>query len=122
MYFTGENVGIEQYAQSIPIAPTAIEELAQWAQGQRIDLTVVGPEAPLAAGIVDRFQQAGLRIFGPSSKAAELEGSKVFAKNFMQRHGIPTAAYAVCESPDEDFQTTRDLGSSGVVTAEGFVE
>ena len=68
--------------------------LADFAAAEKIGLTVVGPEAPLAAGVVDLFRARGLRVFGPTRAAAQLESSKAFAKDFMQRHGIPTAAYA----------------------------
>src|SRR5437868_6602581 len=76
------------------VALTAIPELIAFAKSESIQLTVVGPEAPLAAGVVDAFQEAGLRIFGPTRAAAQLEASKDFAKSFMQRHAIPTAASA----------------------------
>ena len=76
---------------NVPI--TDVAALRDWALANRIGLTVVGPEAPLAAGIVDVFRAAGLRIFGPTQAAAQLESSKAFAKAFMQRHGIPTAAH-----------------------------
>jgi phosphoribosylamine---glycine ligase len=79
--------------QNLPI--TSIHELADWALAHKINLTVVGPEAPLAAGVVDLFRSKGLRIFGPTQAAAQLESSKAFSKNFMQRHGIPTAHYEV---------------------------
>ncbi|MCP6167382.1 phosphoribosylamine--glycine ligase, partial [Klebsiella pneumoniae] len=71
---------------------TDVKALADFAQDNKIGLTVVGPEAPLAAGVVDEFRARGLRIFGPTQKAAQLESSKAFAKAFMKRHNIPTAA------------------------------
>ena len=77
------------------VAITDLDELAEFAVDEKIDLTVVGPEAALAAGAVDRFRAKGLRIFGPTRVAAELESSKSFAKEFMQRHAIPTAASKV---------------------------
>src|SRR5215475_14934314 len=77
------------------VAMTDIEALLALAQREGVDLTVVGPEAPLVAGIVDRFRSAGLRCFGPRRIAAQLEGSKAFAKDFLARHNIPTARYAV---------------------------
>ena len=80
---------------NIAIAATEAAQLIRLAQAEHIDLTVVGPEAPLVNGIVDQFQAAGLRIFGPTAAAAQLEGSKAFAKAFMARHGIPTAAFRV---------------------------
>ena len=78
--------------KNIPI--TDIAELLEFAQTEQIGLTIVGPEAPLSKGVVDTFRIAGLKIFGPNKAAAQLESSKVFAKDFMQRHGIPTALYA----------------------------
>ena len=77
--------------KNVPISDPA--QLADFAQQEGIALTVVGPEAPLASGIVDIFRERGLKIFGPAQKAAQLESSKDFAKAFMHRHGIPTAAY-----------------------------
>lgn len=85
------NGGISDVATCIPIKLTEIERLVQFAKDEGIGLTVVGPDDALAAGVVDRFVEAGLRIFGPTKSAARLESSKVFAKEFMQRHGIPTA-------------------------------
>jgi phosphoribosylamine--glycine ligase len=76
---------------NLPI--TDIPALRAWAQAEKIGLTVVGPEGPLAAGIVDLFRENGLRVFGPTRAAAQLESSKAFSKAFMQRHGIPTAAH-----------------------------
>jgi phosphoribosylamine--glycine ligase len=84
---------------NVPIAATDIAGLVKWAQENKPDLTVIGPEAPLVAGIVDAFQAAGLRVFGPSKAAAQIEGSKVFAKQFMQRHNIPTAPFEVFNDP-----------------------
>ena len=75
------------------IDTTDVRALREWAQAEKIGLTVVGPEAPLAAGVVDEFRAHGLRIFGPTKAAAQLESSKAFSKAFMQRHGIPTADY-----------------------------
>ena len=79
------------------VAITDFAALADFAVAEKIDLTVVGPEAALAAGVVDLFRERGLRIFGPTKAAAELESSKAFAKDFMRRHAIPTAGYAVFE-------------------------
>ncbi|MBV9890354.1 MAG: phosphoribosylamine--glycine ligase [Rhizobacter sp.] len=89
------NAGTAIEARVRNVAITDLDELAEFALDEKIDLTVVGPEAALAAGVVDRFQVKGLRIFGPTRAAAELESSKSFAKAFMQRHSIPTAAYTV---------------------------
>ncbi|HSC64476.1 MAG TPA: phosphoribosylamine--glycine ligase [Caldimonas sp.] len=89
------NAGTAREPHLKNVAITDLDELAQFAVDEKIDLTVVGPEAALAAGAVDIFRARGLRIFGPTKAAAELESSKAFAKAFMQRHGIPTAAYDV---------------------------
>jgi len=85
------NGGISDIATCIPIKLTEMDQLVQFAEDEGIGLTVVGPDDALAAGVVDKFVEAGLRIFGPTKSAARLESSKVFAKEFMQRHGIPTA-------------------------------
>ena len=86
------NGGIGEVATCVPIKLSEIERLVEFAVSENIGLTVVGPDDALAAGMVDRFSAAGLRIFGPTQAAARLESSKVFAKEFMQRHGIPTAS------------------------------
>lgn len=85
----------EQKTQNIAIEPTDVQGLLTFALEQSIDLTIVGPEAALAVGIVDRFQKQGLKIFGPSAKAAQLETSKAFCKDFLKTHAIPTARYAI---------------------------
>jgi phosphoribosylamine---glycine ligase len=92
LYCAPGNGGISEIATCVPLKLADQEALVAFAKEQEIDLTVVGPDDALAAGIVDRFEAAGLRIFGPQQAAARLESSKVFAKEFMQRHGIPTAA------------------------------
>ena len=84
----------EATIENVNLAVDDLDGLLAFAQAKAIDLTIVGPEVPLVLGIVDRFQAAGLSCFGPTAKAAQLEGSKTFSKDFMQRHGIPTAAYA----------------------------
>lgn len=99
---------------------TNIHKLADWATEQRVALTVVGPEAPLAAGIVDVFRGRGLRIFGPSKAAAQLESSKAFAKDFMQRHGIPTARYAVFDDADAAHAYVDTQGAPIVIKADGL--
>ncbi len=93
LYCSPGNPGIAELAECLPMNATAIDGLLSFAKSERIDLTVVGPEQPLAEGIVDVFESNGLKIFGPTKRAAELEWSKVFAKEFMQRHSIPTASY-----------------------------
>lgn len=84
---------LEPKVQNVPLSVHQISELVAFAEGNAIDLTIIGPEAPLSEGIVDRFQEANLLCFGPTQKAAQLESSKVFCKNFLGRHHIPTAAY-----------------------------
>src|SRR3990172_3840468 len=84
----------EAKCENVSIAAEDVDGLLRFAQQNKIDLTIVGPEAPLVLGVVDRFRAAGLRIFGPTKNAAQLEGSKAFAKDFLARHKIPTAAYA----------------------------
>lgn len=94
------NGGTRLAAENVPIAETDIPALADFAAKEEIDLTVVGPEIPLSLGIVDEFEKRGLRIFGPSKKAVELEASKVFAKQFMERHRIPTGKFRIADSPE----------------------
>lgn len=96
------------------------ERLAEFAQAQGIDFTIIGPEAPLVAGIVDVFRARGLKCIGPTQAAARLEGSKAFCKEFMQRHGIPTAAYAVFTEPDAAVAYIRRQGAPIVIKADGL--
>ena len=95
-------------------------QLADLAQQEQIAITVVGPEAPLAAGIVDVFRDRGLKIFGPTKKAAQLESSKDFAKAFMQRHGIPTAAYQSFSDAAAAHQYIDQHGAPIVIKADGL--
>ena len=88
------NPGIARHAACVPLAADALEGLVAFAKRERIDLAVVGPEAPLVAGLADRFIEAGLAVFGPVAQAAAIEGSKAFAKRLMAHHGIPTARFA----------------------------
>src|SRR5438874_4895702 len=101
-------------------ALTATGELIDFAKKQSIGLTVVGPEAPLAEGVVDAFQEAGLRIFGPTRAAAQLEASKDFAKSFMLRHGIPTALHRSFEQPEEAKAFVAKRGAPIVIKADGL--
>jgi phosphoribosylamine--glycine ligase len=117
------NAGIARLARVFPdIAATNIDGLIALARRESVALTVVGPEQPLDAGIVDRFTEAGLPIFGPSRAAARLECSKVFAKAFMARHGIPTARYRVCTdaAAAHDVIDRGELGLPVVVKADGL--
>ncbi|KQR56158.1 phosphoribosylamine--glycine ligase [Acidovorax sp. Leaf160] len=97
-----------------------VRALREWAQAQKISLTVVGPEAPLAAGVVDEFRAHGLRIFGPTKAAAQLESSKAFSKAFMKRHGIPTAEYEAFTDPVAAHAYVDRLGAPIVVKADGL--
>jgi len=95
------NAGIAELAECVPISVNDIPALISLSELNRIDLSIVGPEAPLAAGIVDEFEKRGLRIVGPGREAARLESSKAFAKDFMRRHAIPTAHYRIAASAKE---------------------
>ena len=116
------NYGISAQASLLPISVDDIDALANTAIDLGVDLTVVGPELPLGRGIVDLFRSRGLRIFGPSGAAAQLECSKAFAKEFMARHGIPTARYRICDTGDEAraIVTSGELGTPIVVKADGL--
>lgn len=100
--------------------PLAKEAVAALVERLGIDLVVVGPEAPLVAGVADRLRAAGVRVFGPSAAAARIEGSKVFAKDLMQRHGIPTAGYRVIADPEEAFAYARRMSYPHVIKADGL--
>ena len=120
IWTTSDNAGINRLARYVGGAEKSIESLARWAQEQRIDLTVVGPEAPLSEGIVDAFRSRGLTIMGPTQQAAELESSKVFAKETMVRAGIPTARFVVCDTSTQAKQAVRQLGAPVVIKADGL--
>jgi phosphoribosylamine--glycine ligase len=114
------NAGTAEVAENVEIESTDIDNLLKFAREQEIDLTFVGPEAPLVAGIVDRFTEAGLKIFGPTKKAAQLEGSKVFSKNIMKNYDIPTAKYEVFTDEKEAITYIKEEGAPIVVKAEGL--
>ena len=111
---------LEPKVENVPLASEDIDALLDFARSQAIDLTIVGPEAPLVAGVVDRFTASGMACFGPSAAAAQLEGSKAFAKDFMARHGIPTAAYGNFTDIDEANAFIRTHGAPIVVKADGL--
>lgn len=98
IYCAPGNAGTAEIAKNVPIAADQIDQLLEFAQKNEIGLTVVGPEQPLVMGIVDRFEEKGLRVFGPTARAAELEGSKAFSKNIMKKYGLPTAEYEIFTS------------------------
>src|SRR5512144_446139 len=91
LYAAPGNPGIAQVAQLVPLSADDVDGLAHWAREKQIDLVVVGPEAPLVKGLADRISREGIPVFGPSAAAAEIEGSKAFAKDVMRAAGIPTA-------------------------------
>jgi phosphoribosylamine--glycine ligase len=110
----------DERLQTVPIGVTDVQALADFAVAQKITLTVVGPEAALAAGVVDEFRARGLRIFGPTKAAAQLESSKAFAKDFMKRHGIPTAAYETFSDPAAAHAYVDGRGAPIVIKADGL--
>ena len=114
------NPGIGRHADCVNVKETAIEQLVALAARERVDLTVVGPELPLALGLADRFREARLRIFGPSMAAARLESSKAFAKDLMARHGIPTARFSTFSDAAAARRFCRELGAPLVVKADGL--
>ena len=114
------NAGTSEFADNIPIAADDIEGLLQFAMKKEIGLTVVGPEQPLVMGIVDRFEVKGLRIFGPSASAAELEGSKSFSKDIMQKYGLPTAEYKIFTSAESATKYIQAKNCPLVVKADGL--
>lgn len=120
IYCAPGNAGISALAECVDISAEKIDILVQFAREKGIELTVVGPEAPLVAGIVDEFEARGLRIFGPSKKAAEIEGSKAFAKDFMKTYDIPTAKYRIFEDWDEAAKYIRQTAIPIVVKADGL--
>jgi phosphoribosylamine--glycine ligase len=114
------NAGISQLAQCVDIDATDVEGLLSFALAEKIELTVVGPEASLVAGIVDTFEANGLRIFGPTRKAAELEGSKVFSKEFLEKYDVPTASFKVFSDRKKAKKYLDSCGAPVVVKADGL--
>lgn len=116
------NPGIARTLDTAPVDVLDTDAVIRLVERERIDVTVVGPEAPLSRGLVDRFEAEGRRVFGPTRAAAQLESSKAFAKDFMHRHGVPTARYLVCVSADQALQAIRagQFGDALVVKADGL--
>ncbi|MBM4160829.1 MAG: phosphoribosylamine--glycine ligase, partial [Ignavibacteria bacterium] len=122
LYCAPGNAGIALHAEQVPLKVTDIEGLLRFAKDNEVDLTVVGPEQPLVLGIADEFEREDLRIFGPTSAAASLEGSKAFAKEFMMRHGVPTARFRSF-GPNEQREAERFITESQapiVIKADGL--
>ena len=125
LYCANGNAGIAQIAECVAIKPDEIETLADFAGEKNIDLTFVGGETSLALGVVDEFENRGLRIIGPNRAAAQLEASKAFGKDFMARHGVPTAKYAPARSPESAVEILEsgefgDESTPVVVKADGL--
>ncbi len=110
----------EDKVRNVPVSSDDLDGLVELAQAETINLTIVGPEAPLVAGIVDRFVEAGLPCFGPSAAAAQLEGSKAFTKDFLARHHIPTAAYRNFTELEPALVYIREQGAPIVIKADGL--
>lgn len=120
IFCTPGNGGIAEMAELVDIGAEDIEGLADFAESKDVDLTIVGPEAALAKGIVDLFEKRGLRIFGPSKAAARLESSKAFAKNIMKKYHIPTGQFAVFDDAQAARAYVRQLGVPIVIKADGL--
>ncbi len=120
LFCAGGNAGIAEIADVVALEPAALDALADFAVGERIDLTVVGPEEPLALGVVDRFERRGLKILGPSKAAAQLEASKAFAKSVMIEAGVPTAESATFDDAEAARRYIRARAGALVVKADGL--
>ncbi len=120
VYVAPGNGGTALDGRLVNVNITDVKALREWAQAEKIVLTVVGPEAPLAAGVVDEFRAHGLRVFGPTKAAAQLESSKAFSKAFMKRHGIPTAEYDTFTDPAAAHAYVDKMGAPIVVKADGL--
>lgn len=120
IYAAPGNAGIATVADCVPIGVADIIELADFVEKLKIDLTIVGPELPLTLGIVDEFQKRGLPIFGPTRRAAELEGSKVFSKEFMRKYNIPTAEAVTCNSAADAREALKRIKYPAVMKVDGL--
>ncbi|HKH46845.1 MAG TPA: phosphoribosylamine--glycine ligase [Thermoanaerobaculia bacterium] len=120
LYCAPGNPGIGEIADLVPLAVEEVQRLADFAAEMKIDLTVIGPELPLTLGLADALRARGLAVFGPSQRAAEIEGSKVFSKQLMQRHGIPTAPFLVAHDAAEALAARGRFGWPAVLKADGL--
>lgn len=120
LYCAPGNPGISRVAKTVPIRADEVQRLGEFAAAEGIDLTVVGPELPLVLGICDEFAAAGLRIFGPTSQAAELEGSKAFAKELMAKTGVPTATFEIAHDARSALKAAKRFGFPMVLKADGL--
>lgn len=114
------NAGMENVAELVPIEESKHEQLIEFAKNEMIELTIIGPEVPLLEGLADKFQAAGLKVFGPSGRAAKIEGSKSFAKELMEKYQIPTAEYSVFTSFEEAQAYVKEKGAPIVIKADGL--
>ena len=120
LYCAPGNAGIAEVAECVPIGAMEFEKLADFAEEQKIDLTIVGMDDPLVGGIVDVFEARGLRVFGPRKNAAILEGSKAFSKDLMKKYHIPTAAYETFEDPEKALEYLETAKMPIVLKASGL--
>lgn len=120
LYAAPGNAGISRHAECVPVAAENIQGLLEFALREKIDLTVVGPEVPLVAGIWDQFQAKGLKVFGPSRETALLEGSKAFAKDMMSKFGVPTANYEIFNNAKEAKHYVIEAEMPVVIKADGL--
>jgi len=120
LYATPGNAGIAEIAECVPISSDDLDGLTRFAKDKEIDLTIVGPEAPLVAGIVDRFQAEGLKIFGPTKAAAQIEGSKIFAKEMMSRAGVRTAEFKIFDDASSTKHYLVESEPPFVIKADGL--
>ena len=120
IYAAPGNPGMAQLAECVDISDSDVEALVAFAKDKQIDLTIVGPEHTLSLGVVDAFQKEGLKIFGPSKDAAQVESSKDFAKKIMVKHGIPTAAYATFDNEEDAVAYVKEQGAPIVVKEDGL--
>ena len=118
IYFAPGNGATDALGKNLTISD--FNELADFVEANHVELTIVGPEAPLVEGIVDVFEKRGLAIFGPTAKAAQLEGSKIFMKNFLARHNVPTAKYIETDSLEAAYKFINTLEVPIVVKADGL--
>ena len=120
IYCAPGNAGIGQIAECVNIGAMEFDKLVEFAKNNEIDLTVVGMDDPLVGGIVDKFEEAGLRVFGPRENAAILEGSKAFSKDLMKKYNIPTAAYENYDTPEEAMKYLETSKYPIVLKADGL--
>ena len=120
IYCAPGNAGIAELCECVDIKAMELEKLAQFASDNKIDLTIIGMDDPLVAGIVDVFEEKGLRVFGPRKNAAIIEGSKVFSKDLMKKYNIPTAAYETFDNPDDAAAYLETCNYPIVLKADGL--